>query len=118
MDLAYAAADAVVCRSGASTLAELTVLGLPSILVPYPHATADHQTANARSVEQAGGAVVVADADLDAARLVAEAEPLLLDDARRTRMATAARSFGRPDAAARVADLVLEAVGGARGSAS
>lgn len=111
MDLAYAAADAVVCRSGASTLAELTVLGLPSVLVPYPHATADHQTANARSLAAAGGAVVVADAGFDAARLVAEAEPLLLDEGRRTAMATAARSFGRPDAADRVAALVLSALG-------
>lgn len=111
MDLAYAAADVVVCRSGASTLAELTVLGVPSVLVPYPHATADHQTANARSLEQAGGAVVVSDADLDAARLVAEAEPLLLDEQRRVAMAGAARTFGRPDAAQEVARLVLEAIG-------
>ena len=111
MDLAYAAADAVVCRSGASTLAELTVLGLPSVLVPYPHATADHQTANARSLAAAGGAVVVADEDFDGARLVKEAEPLLTDDARRAAASQAARSFGRPDAADRVAALLLEAIG-------
>lgn len=111
MDLAYAAADVVVCRSGASTLAELTVLGVPSVLVPYPHATADHQTANARSLQQAGGATVVTDADLDAARLVAEAEPLLLDEQRRSAMVAAARTFGRPDAAQDVARLVLEAIG-------
>ena len=110
MELAYAAADAVVCRSGASTLAELTVLGLPSVLVPYPHATADHQTANARSLAEAGGAVIVADADFDAARLVAQAEPLLLDERRREAMAAAARSFGRPHAADEVARLVLDAV--------
>ena len=111
MDLAYAAADAVVCRAGASTLAELTVLGLPSVLVPYPHATADHQTANARSVAEAGGARVVADEQFDAERLVAEAEPLLLDDATRGAMSAAARAFGRPDAAERVAALLLEAIG-------
>ena len=111
MDLAYAAADAVVCRAGASTIAEVTVLGLPSVLVPYPHATADHQTANARALEQAGGAVIVPDAQLDAQRLVAEAQPLLLDDARRSGVAAAARAFGRPDAAARVAELVLAAAG-------
>lgn len=111
MELAYAAADAVVCRSGASTLAELTVLGLPSVLVPYPHATGDHQTANARSLERAGGAVVVPDEQLDAARLVAEAEPLLLDDDRRKRMAAAARAAGRPDAAQLVAGLVLSIIG-------
>lgn len=111
MELAYAAADAVVCRAGASTLAELTVLGLPSVLVPYPHATADHQTANARSLERDGGAVVVPDDQFDAPRLVAEAEPLLLDEQRRTRMAAAARAAGRPDAAQRVAALVLSALG-------
>jgi UDP-N-acetylglucosamine--N-acetylmuramyl-(pentapeptide) pyrophosphoryl-undecaprenol N-acetylglucosamine transferase len=122
MELAYAVADAVVCRAGASTLAELTVLGLPSVLVPYPHATADHQTANARALQAAGGALCVPDSELDAARLVAEAEPLLLDDERRHRMAEAARTFGRPDAARRVAQLVLgvmtgqpdAATGGAR----
>lgn len=118
MELAYAAADAVVCRSGASTLAELTVLGLPSVLVPYPHATADHQTANARSVAEAGGAVVVGDGEFDAARLVAEAEPLLLDEQRRSAMAAAARSFGRPDAADEVARLVVAAVAGGGGTAT
>ena len=110
MEFAYAAADVVVCRAGASTLAELTVLGVPSVLVPYPHATADHQTANARSVSSAGGAVLVTDAELDGARLVAAAEPLLLDDERREQMAAAARSVGRPDAARRVAQLVLDQI--------
>jgi UDP-N-acetylglucosamine--N-acetylmuramyl-(pentapeptide) pyrophosphoryl-undecaprenol N-acetylglucosamine transferase len=110
MDLAYAAADAVVARAGASTIAELTVLGLPGVLVPYPHATADHQTANARAVADAGGAVLVADSDFDADALVAAAEPLLTDPVRRERVAAAARALGRPDAAARVADLVLDAL--------
>lgn len=109
MDLAYAAADVVVSRAGASTIAELTVLGLPSVLVPYPHATADHQMANARDLAATGAATVVPDADLDGAALVAAAEPLLYDDARRLAMAAAARLFGRPDAAARVAALILQA---------
>jgi UDP-N-acetylglucosamine--N-acetylmuramyl-(pentapeptide) pyrophosphoryl-undecaprenol N-acetylglucosamine transferase len=107
MDLAYAAADLVVSRSGASTLAELTVLGLPAVLVPYPHATADHQTANARALERAGGAVVIADAALDAAGLVAVAQPLLADGERLARMADAARSFGRADAARHLAELIV-----------
>ncbi|MPZ71944.1 MAG: undecaprenyldiphospho-muramoylpentapeptide beta-N-acetylglucosaminyltransferase [Nitriliruptorales bacterium] len=110
MELAYAVSDVVVCRSGASTLAELTVLGLPSILVPYPHATGDHQTANARRVADAGGAVLIPDGELDAERLVAEAQPLLGDDARRARMAAAAGTVGRPDAARQVAALVLEQI--------
>jgi UDP-N-acetylglucosamine--N-acetylmuramyl-(pentapeptide) pyrophosphoryl-undecaprenol N-acetylglucosamine transferase len=107
MDLAYAVADVVVCRSGASTLAELTVLGLPSVLVPYPHATADHQTANARALAEAGGATMIPDAALDALTLVAACEPLLADEERRARTARRARAFGRPDAAQRLAELVL-----------
>ena len=118
MDLAYAAADAVVCRAGASTLAEVTVLGLPSVLVPYPHATADHQTANARALQEAGGAVSVPDEQLDAARLVAEAEPLLLDDTRRRSVAAAAADFGRPEAAADVAALVLDVMTAAPAAAT
>lgn len=108
MDLAYAAADVVVCRAGASSIAELTALGLPSILVPYPHATDDHQTANGRALEAAGGAVVVPDSDMDADRLVATAEPLLHDPTTHERVAAAATAFGRPQAAARLAELVLE----------
>ncbi|GGI04327.1 undecaprenyldiphospho-muramoylpentapeptide beta-N-acetylglucosaminyltransferase [Egicoccus halophilus] len=108
MARAYAAADLVVCRAGATSIAELTVLGLPAVLVPYPSATGDHQTANARALEQTGGALVVADADLDGASLVAAAEPLLTDPDHHARMAAASRAFGRPDAAANVARLVLE----------
>ncbi|MBW3602711.1 MAG: undecaprenyldiphospho-muramoylpentapeptide beta-N-acetylglucosaminyltransferase [Actinobacteria bacterium] len=110
MDLAYAVADVVVSRAGASTIAELTVLGLPAVLVPYPHATADHQTANAVALRRAGGATVVPDADLDAGALVAAAQPLLTDEAARGAMAACSRAFGRPDAARRVADAVLTAV--------
>jgi UDP-N-acetylglucosamine--N-acetylmuramyl-(pentapeptide) pyrophosphoryl-undecaprenol N-acetylglucosamine transferase len=63
MDHAYAAADLAVCRAGAGTVAELAVVGLPSVLVPYPHAPSDHQTVNAASLVEVGGAIVVADAD-------------------------------------------------------
>lgn len=105
---AYAAADVVVCRAGATSIAELTVLGIPAVLVPYPHATADHQTHNARALERAGGAVVVPDEDLDGAALVAAAEPLLLDPERHAAMSRASRAFGRPDAARNVARLLLD----------
>jgi UDP-N-acetylglucosamine--N-acetylmuramyl-(pentapeptide) pyrophosphoryl-undecaprenol N-acetylglucosamine transferase len=114
MELAYAAADVVLCRSGASTLAELTICGLPSVLVPYPHATDDHQTVNARDLAAAGGAVVVADADLDGSTLARACEPLLLDEERHAAAAAAARRFARPDAAAAVAALVLDAAGHTR----
>ncbi len=109
---AYAAADLVVCRAGATSIAELTVLGLPSVLVPYPHATADHQAANAAALAAIGGARVVVDADLDGAALVAAAQPLLRDAQACATMARAARAFGRPDAAANLARLVLSHLGG------
>jgi UDP-N-acetylglucosamine--N-acetylmuramyl-(pentapeptide) pyrophosphoryl-undecaprenol N-acetylglucosamine transferase len=107
MPAAYAAADVVVCRAGATSIAELTVLGMPAVLVPYPHATADHQTHNAQAVERAGGAVVIPDDELSAGTLVAAVTPLLSEPARYATMARAARAFGRPDAAANVARLIL-----------
>jgi len=111
MRLGYAAADMVVCRAGASTIAELTVVGLPSVLVPFPHAAADEQTANAQALVDAGAATMIRDADLDGSSLVAAVAPLLCDDARRAAAAAAARSLGRPDAAARLAELVAAAAG-------
>lgn len=109
METAYAAADVVVCRAGASTVAELTVLGLPSVLVPYPHATGDHQTANARALADAGAARLLPDSWLAPRSLVGMSEPWLTDDAARTEAAGAAKALGRPDAAERVARLVLRA---------
>lgn len=107
---AYAAADVVVCRAGATSIAELTALGLPAVLVPYPHATADHQTENARALERAGAASVIADPDLDGETLVEAVLPLLTDAERHARVARASRAFGRPDAATNLANLVLELV--------
>jgi UDP-N-acetylglucosamine--N-acetylmuramyl-(pentapeptide) pyrophosphoryl-undecaprenol N-acetylglucosamine transferase len=105
---AYAAADVVVCRAGATSIAELTVLGIPAVLVPYPHATGDHQTRNAEALTRAGGAVTIADDELTPAALVAAVEPLLTDPERHAAVAAAARAFGRPDAAANVARLLLD----------
>jgi UDP-N-acetylglucosamine--N-acetylmuramyl-(pentapeptide) pyrophosphoryl-undecaprenol N-acetylglucosamine transferase len=111
MDLAYALADVVLARSGASTVAELTACGLPSVLVPYPHAAADEQTANARALTDAGAAELVPDGELDADRLVAVAGPILADPQQRLAMAQAARSQGRTDAADEVARAILRAAG-------
>ncbi len=94
-----AAADLIVCRAGATTLAEITAAGRAAILVPYPHATDDHQRANARTIEAAGAAVVLEEADLTGERLAAEIRALLTDDERRQAMATRARGLARPDAA-------------------
>jgi undecaprenyldiphospho-muramoylpentapeptide beta-N-acetylglucosaminyltransferase len=108
MELAYAAADVVVARSGATTVAELAALGLPSVLVPWPQATEDHQTANARALGDAGAAVVVAEKEFDAARLAVELDRLRRDSVKRRAMARAARSLGRRGAAAAIARLAEE----------
>jgi UDP-N-acetylglucosamine--N-acetylmuramyl-(pentapeptide) pyrophosphoryl-undecaprenol N-acetylglucosamine transferase len=111
MDLLYSAAEVVVARAGASTVAELTVAGVPALLVPLPGAPGDHQSANARRLADSGAAVVVADAELDAGRLAAELDALLADPDRLQAMGSAARQLGRPDAAAAVAALVEAAAG-------
>jgi UDP-N-acetylglucosamine--N-acetylmuramyl-(pentapeptide) pyrophosphoryl-undecaprenol N-acetylglucosamine transferase len=103
---AYAAADLAAARAGGSVF-ELAAAGLPAILVPYPHATADHQSGNARWMAEGGAALVVPDSELDAARLAREAQTLLGDARRLERMSAAARSLSRPDAAERIADEVV-----------
>lgn len=104
---ALAAADLVVGRAGSSTLAEVSALGLPMVVVPYPHASG-HQKANARQLVEAGAGRLVEDAAFDAAALL-EAARLLEDPAAHLAMSAAARSLGRPGAADAVADLVLAA---------
>jgi len=107
MELAYAIADLVVARAGATTCAELTACGLPSILVPYPFATGGHQEANARALERAGAAMVVMDEALSGASLARSIRDLLDDAARLERMGEAARAWSRPDAAATLARVVV-----------
>ncbi len=102
---ALAAADLVVGRAGSSTLAEVTALGLPVVVVPYPHA-AGHQRANAQVLVEAGAARLVDDERFDAAALL-EAAALLDDPAAHLRMSAASRALGRPAAAEVVADLLL-----------
>jgi UDP-N-acetylglucosamine--N-acetylmuramyl-(pentapeptide) pyrophosphoryl-undecaprenol N-acetylglucosamine transferase len=103
---ALAAADLVVARAGGSVM-ELAAAGLPAVLVPFPYATADHQTSNARFVEGAGAAVVVPDHELDGPRLAREVGTLLGAPQRLGAMAKAARAVARPDAAERIADELL-----------
>lgn len=109
MGSAIAAADLVVARAGATSIAEITAVGRASVLVPYPYATDDHQRLNAEAVAEAGGAVVVADAGLDTQEYPSAVEGLLQDPARRDTMAVAAAGLGRPDAASAVADVLLAA---------
>lgn len=105
---ALAAADLVIARSGGSVF-EIAAYGLPAILAPYPHASADHQTANARWMAAAGAAVVVPDDELSAPRLAAETAALLADPPRLEAMARASQGLARPDAARDVADELLQA---------
>ncbi len=97
----------MICRAGASTIAELAVCGRPALLVPYPHAADDHQTANARAFAEAGGGWVIAQAALDPERLAPWLAQLFAETARLSAAAKQARRFGRPDAARHLADLAL-----------
>jgi undecaprenyldiphospho-muramoylpentapeptide beta-N-acetylglucosaminyltransferase len=107
MDTIYSDATVVVSRAGGMT-AELTAVGMPSVLVPLPGAPGDHQTRNAAALVAAGAAVMIPDAELSGARLDVELGALLGDSARLDAMAGAARALGRPDATTRFADLVEE----------
>jgi UDP-N-acetylglucosamine--N-acetylmuramyl-(pentapeptide) pyrophosphoryl-undecaprenol N-acetylglucosamine transferase len=108
---AYAAADVVVARAGATTIAELTVLGIPSILIPYPHATADHQRGNADAVVGAGAAMLIEDAALSPDALATAVASIVTDSARAGAMSLAARAWARPEAAEGLARLVLGVLG-------
>lgn len=107
MHLAYAAADLVVCRAGAMTLAEIAVCGLPAVLVPYPFAAHNHQEVNASNMVDRGAAVCILDAELTGERLAKEVAHLLADRQALSRMSSNARLFARPDAAARLAKTLL-----------
>ena len=106
---ALLAADLVVARAGGSIF-EIAAHGKPAVLIPYPYATADHQTANARYMERAGAAVVIPDAELTSARLANEVGQLLADPGRLAAMARASAQLARPDAARDIAHELLSAV--------
>ena len=108
MAAAYAWADLVVCRSGASTLAELCAVGVGSVLVPFAQAVDDHQTRNAEYLVERNAAVLLKQDDALADTLAATLRPLIDDGARRLAMAQAARALAKPDAADRIADIILE----------
>jgi UDP-N-acetylglucosamine--N-acetylmuramyl-(pentapeptide) pyrophosphoryl-undecaprenol N-acetylglucosamine transferase len=107
---ALAACDLVVARSGGSVF-EIAAAGKPAVLVPYPHATADHQTSNARYFEAAGAAIVIPDAELSAGRLGREVGGLLADRGRLAAMSRASAELARPNAAQHIAGEVLAAAG-------
>ena len=111
MELALAVADLAIARAGANTIHELAACSIPSILVPYPHATDDHQEANARELERAGAADVYRDRDLTPEGLARRLLSLVADGERRTVMAKAGAAWAKPDADERVADLVRDVAG-------
>jgi UDP-N-acetylglucosamine--N-acetylmuramyl-(pentapeptide) pyrophosphoryl-undecaprenol N-acetylglucosamine transferase len=106
----FARADLLVCRSGASTVGEITAAGKPAIFVPFPRAADDHQNVNARALERAGAAVVVEESNLEAAYLVDTITALIDDNARLQRMSEAARSLAHPKAVEEIAAIVEELI--------
>jgi UDP-N-acetylglucosamine--N-acetylmuramyl-(pentapeptide) pyrophosphoryl-undecaprenol N-acetylglucosamine transferase len=109
MDYAYAAADVVVSRAGATTIAELTRVGKPAVLIPYPFAAADHQTINARTIAEAGAAVIVFDKEVHTVlgKTILE---ILKDQPRMESMSRASKALGRPNAVKVIADKILSFV--------
>jgi UDP-N-acetylglucosamine--N-acetylmuramyl-(pentapeptide) pyrophosphoryl-undecaprenol N-acetylglucosamine transferase len=112
-----AAAQLAVCRAGASTIAELAAVGRPAVLIPYPFATDDHQSANARAFAEAGGGWVMPQAGLTAPLLAERLAALLGDPAQLCEAAERAWQFGRRDAAELLADVTLELAGDAPAAA-
>jgi UDP-N-acetylglucosamine--N-acetylmuramyl-(pentapeptide) pyrophosphoryl-undecaprenol N-acetylglucosamine transferase len=104
MDEAFARADLVLCRAGASTVAELTAFGKAAILVPFPYAIYDHQRGNAQALQDRGAAEMILDQELTGQLLAQRVRSYFADPSRIRRMAAAARALGRPDAAARIVD--------------
>jgi UDP-N-acetylglucosamine--N-acetylmuramyl-(pentapeptide) pyrophosphoryl-undecaprenol N-acetylglucosamine transferase len=107
MTEAFVAADLIVARAGALTVSEIAAAGRAAILVPFPHATADHQTKNASVLAEAGGAVVIADRELESVSLLDRADTLLRNAEIVGAMASASRALGRPNASEEIADYVI-----------
>ena len=104
-----AACDCVVSRAGATSLAEISALAIPALLIPFPFATEDHQTVNARSYVESGAAYLIADDQLDSPDFMHKVMALVTDDSLRERMSQAARQFGTCDAAGKLADVITRA---------
>jgi UDP-N-acetylglucosamine--N-acetylmuramyl-(pentapeptide) pyrophosphoryl-undecaprenol N-acetylglucosamine transferase len=117
MPEAYAAADLVISRAGATTLAELTAVGRPAILIPYPYAAGHHQELNAQRLAEMGAARIILDRDMDSEILSKNIKELYENPEMRMEMERASRALGKPDAAQKVAEIVTSLVkmGGRRG---
>jgi UDP-N-acetylglucosamine--N-acetylmuramyl-(pentapeptide) pyrophosphoryl-undecaprenol N-acetylglucosamine transferase len=115
MPEAFARADLLLCRSGASTVAEVTAAGKPAIFVPFPRAADDHQHRNAEALEYAGAAVLIPEAELTSERLVQEMNELLRDKKRLAEMTAAARKLSHPAAAQEIATVAARLAGKEKG---
>lgn len=107
MGTVMTAADLVLCRAGASTIAELTDMGKPSVLVPSPYVTDNHQEKNARAVERAGGARVITERECSGKKLYETAEEIIRDKKLLADMSDAAKKLGVPDSCRKIADIIL-----------
>ena len=110
MPLVMDAADLVLCRAGASTLAELTCIGKPAVLIPSPNVTNNHQEKNARVLEEAGGAKVLLEGEFDAQSLLADVKELLSDDEKLSAMSAAMTSLAAEDATERICGIILDTI--------
>lgn len=110
INLAYADADLVVCRAGATTLAEITTLGKAAVLIPYPYATDDHQKKNAQVLEDAGAARLIEDRELSGKELFRVATGIVFDQSLLQEMSEASKGLGHSDAAQKMKQLALELV--------
>lgn len=108
MDRVLRAADLVLCRAGASTISELTALGVPALIVPSPYVTNNHQEKNARVLEKAGGACVVLESEANGPTLFQKSCDILHDETQRAEMSSAMEALGIPDATERIYTTVLE----------
>lgn len=109
---AYAVADLAVCRAGALTLAELAIVALPAILVPYPFAADDHQTANAMSLVNGGAAYLIADKDLDGNILLNCIASFFNNEATQNKMTDSMKNFAKPQAASDIAEIAFDVIEG------
>jgi UDP-N-acetylglucosamine--N-acetylmuramyl-(pentapeptide) pyrophosphoryl-undecaprenol N-acetylglucosamine transferase len=109
MPSAYAAVDLVISRAGAMAISEITAMGLPSLLIPYPYATGDHQTLNAKFVEEAGAGVIIQEKDINE-KLKDVLNDLIANDEQRRLMSENAKRLGKPNAAEIMAKTILEMI--------
>lgn len=108
MNMLYAISDLAICRAGANTIAELTAQGVPAIYIPYPFASDDHQTANARAVQSTGAGVIIVDSNLNGTTLQKEVDKLLFDEIILNNMKKASLEYGKPEAADEISKLIID----------